>query len=166
MLDVTYHGLLESPPEEADAVVAATCSRSCDLDQALRRAEARGSRAGLVSASSSCSTPTTPARSCRRSAARARTPGRVRELISTELWEAINTFYLELRARNLRADLEAQPYELYGFVKRRCQMITGVAAETMPRDDGWRFLMLGWMLERAEMTCRLLDVRYGELARQ
>ena len=38
----------------------------------------------------------------------------VRELISTELWEAVNTFCLELRARNLRADLEDQPYELYG----------------------------------------------------
>ena len=49
-------------------------------------------------------------------------------------------------------------------MKRRCQTVAGVAAETMPRDDGWRFLMLGWMLERAEMTCRLLDVRYGELA--
>jgi len=35
--------------------------------------------------------------------------------------------------------------------------------ETMPRDDGWRFLQLGWMLERAEMTCRLLDVRYSQL---
>ena len=42
-------------------------------------------------------------------------------------------------------------------------MIAGVAGETMPRDDGWRFFMLGWMLERAEMTCRLLDVRYSQL---
>jgi uncharacterized alpha-E superfamily protein len=86
-----------------------------------------------------------------------------RELISSELWEAINSFYLELRSRNLRADVEARPHELYGFVKRSCQTISGVAVETMPRDDGWRFLQLGWMLERAEMTCRLLDVRYSQL---
>jgi uncharacterized alpha-E superfamily protein len=86
-----------------------------------------------------------------------------RELISTELWEALNTFHLELRARNLRRDVELQPHELYGFVKRSCQTVAGVAGETMPRDDGWRFLMLGWMLERAEMTCRLLDVRYTQL---
>ena len=38
----------------------------------------------------------------------------MRELISTELWEAVNTFWLELLARNLRADIEEQPYELYG----------------------------------------------------
>ena len=43
-------------------------------------------------------------------------------------------------------------------------MVNGVASETMSRDDGWRFLMLGWMLERAEMSCRLLNVRYGELS--
>ena len=86
-----------------------------------------------------------------------------RELISSELWEVINTFYLELRSRNLRADVEARPHELYDFVKRSCQTISGVAVETMPRDDGWRFLQLGWMLERAEMTCRLLDVRYSQL---
>jgi uncharacterized alpha-E superfamily protein len=57
-----------------------------------------------------------------------------------------------------------QPYELYGLVKRRCQTVTGVSSETMPRDDGWRFLTIGRLLERAEMTCRLLNVRYAELA--
>jgi uncharacterized alpha-E superfamily protein len=34
----------------------------------------------------------------------------------------------------------------------------------MPRDEGYRFLMLGWLLERAEMTCRLLAVRYARMA--
>lgn len=85
----------------------------------------------------------------------------VRELLSTEVWESINTFWLELQTRDLGDDLEQQPYELYGLVKRRCQAVAGTAVETMPRDDGWRFLMLGWMLERAERTCRLLHVRYG-----
>src|SRR6185295_17626847 len=85
-------------------------------------------------------------------------------LVTTELWEAVNSFHLQLRGRNLHVDLTQQPYELYGLVKRRCQTVAGVAAETMPRDDGWRFLMLGWMLERAEMSCRLLNVRYGELS--
>jgi uncharacterized alpha-E superfamily protein len=41
--------------------------------------------------------------------------------------------------------------------------IYGVASETMPRDAGWRFLALGRLIERAEMTCRLIDVRYGQL---
>src|SRR5437879_577153 len=61
----------------------------------------------------------------------------------------------------MRRDLEQQPYELYGLIRRRCQEVTGTAAETMPHDDGWRFLTLGSMFERAEMTCRLLNVRFA-----
>ncbi len=88
----------------------------------------------------------------------------VREQLSTELWESLNSFGLQLRARNLRADLEFQPHELYGLVRRQCQTVAGVAAETMARDEGWRFFMLGWNLERAEMACRLLSVRYRQLS--
>ena len=67
----------------------------------------------------------------------------MREQLSTELWESLNSFGLQLRARNLRADLEFQPHELYGLVRRQCQTVAGVAAETMARDEGWRFFMLG-----------------------
>ncbi len=161
MLDVTYHGLLESPPEEATRAWL-------DLLSAVNLEQAFGERhhevtAGLVSEflvldpknSGSIVGAVEQARE------NART---VREQLSTELWEAVNTFCLELLARNLRADLEEQPYELYGLVRRQCQMVNGVAAETMARDDGWRFLMLGWILERAEMSCRLLNVRYRELS--
>ena len=42
--------------------------------------------------------------------------------------------------------------------------VAGVAAETMARDEGWRFFTLGWNLERAEMACRLLSVRYRQLS--
>jgi uncharacterized alpha-E superfamily protein len=158
MLDVTYHGLLESPPSEArqawldllavlhlrasfearhDNLTAPAVSEFLVLDPANQGAVVSAIGAARENARS------------------------VRELLSTEVWESINTFWLELHARDLHEDLEQQPYELYGLVKRRCQAVAGTAVETMPRDDGWRFLMLGWMLERAERTCRLLRVRYG-----
>ena len=44
-------------------------------------------------------------------------------------------------------------------MRSRCQLVAGAAAETMPRLDAWRFLLLGRLVERAEMTCRLLRVR-------
>ena len=160
MLDVTYHGLLEAMPWEAerswkDLLKVLWLDRPfAELEQGVRAATVSeflvfdpDNPGAIVSAVSSA-----------RENARA-----ARELISSELWQAINTFHLELRSRNLRADVEARPHELYEFVKRSCQTISGVAVETMPRDDGWRFLQLGWMLERAEMTCRLLDVRYSQL---
>lgn len=156
MLDVTYHALLESPHAEAqrtwlellevlklnaifreanDHVSARTVTRFLVLDQ---------TNPGAIVPS----------------IGRARENARsVRELISTELWEAINTFWLELQGRDLEAEIQHQPYEVYRLVKRRCQEIAGSAMETMPHDDGWRFLQLGWMLERAAIVCRLVNVR-------
>jgi uncharacterized alpha-E superfamily protein len=158
MLDVTYHGLLGEPPAE---------SRRgwLDLLDVLHlgrqfRAEEQIIDAGTVSRFLVLE-PTNPGAivPC---VNRARENARsVRELVSTELWESINNFYLELGARDLAAELEQQPYELYRLVRRRCQEVAGTATETMPHDDGWRFLTLGSMLERAEMTCRLLNVRFA-----
>lgn len=160
MVDVTYHTLLESPQgEEVDAwlelleVLHLRGAYDADRDGATPADVTRflvldeGNQGSILSAVSL-------ARENTRS---------VRELVSTELWEAVNSFYLELRRRDLGADLASQPYELFAVVKRRCQTITGVAVETMPRDEGWRFFTLGRMLERAEMTSRLLDVRFGQL---
>jgi uncharacterized alpha-E superfamily protein len=162
MLDVTYHGLLESPLAESrrawldlldvlhlrgqferrhDVATAATVSEFLVLDPA---------NPGAI----------VPSVERARENARA-----VRELISTELWESINTFRHELLSRDLRHDLAEQPSELYGLVKRRCQAVAGTADETMTHDDGWRFLMLGWMLERADMTSRLLNVRLARYSR-
>jgi uncharacterized alpha-E superfamily protein len=158
MLDVTYHGLLQSPLADTTAVWRELLE-VLYLDQVFwaTHGDFTGPKVteflvldhknagAIVSA-----------------VARARDNARnVREQISTDLWEAINSFYLELQARDLRADLEREAYELYRWVKGRCRMIAGVAAETMPRDDRWRFFVLGRMLERAEMTCRLLGVRFA-----
>ncbi len=158
MVDVTYHTLLESPPAEVERTWA-------QLLDVLHVADAYGNRpltgsevmAFLVLDGSHPSSITT-------SVGRARANVRsVRELVSSELWESVNDLYLALTARDLRRDLDDQPYELFGAIRRDCMTIYGVASETMPRDEGWRFMAVGRMLERAEMTCRLLDVRYAQL---
>lgn len=158
MLDVTYHGLLGSPSAE---------SRRgwLDLLDVLHATDRFAAGNDIVDAQSVSEflvlDPTNPG-AIVPSVSRARENARsVRELVSTELWESINTFWIELQARNLQRDLEQQPYELYGLVRRRCQEVIGTATETMPHDDGWRFFTLGCMLERAEMTCRLLNVRFA-----
>ena len=158
LLDVTYHGLLEASPVEAARAWS-------DLLAVLRlhTAFAESGRAiDGVSVSEFLAVDDDNPGSIIAAVGQARENVRsVRELVTTELWEAINRFHLDMRSRNLRSDLEERPFELYALVKRRCQLVAGVAAETMPRDDGWRFLQVGWMLERAEMGCRLLDIRYG-----
>jgi uncharacterized alpha-E superfamily protein len=88
----------------------------------------------------------------------------VREQLSSEVWESVNRFHHQLQGRNLHRDLDGEPYALYDLIKNRCQTLAGVAAQTMPRDDGYRFMVIGWMLERALMTTRLVNVRYPTLA--
>jgi len=87
----------------------------------------------------------------------------VRELLSNDLWLAINDLHLGLRARDVRFDLDQHPGQFYAYVKKSCQAVMGVASETMPRTDGWRFFILGVLIERAEMTCRLLEVFVGRV---
>ncbi len=161
LLDVTYHGLLESPPAEAPAAWR-------ELLDVLFLQGAFGDPAAINAATVTRFLVLDPDNhgSILAAVARARENVRgVRDRVSTELWEAINTFYLELVDRDLPADLADRPYEVYRLVKHECQAIAGVANETMPRDDGYRFLVLGRMIERAEMTCRMLAVRYARLRR-
>jgi len=156
MVDVTYHGLLESPPGEVRDAWAqlldvlkldhAYDDEHGEVDAVKAVAFLVGDRANPGSVLASIE--------------RARDNLRgVREFISTETWEAINGLYLQIRGRDLPADLAGQPFELFGEVKRGAQLVVGVANETMPHDDGWRFMTLGRMIERVEMTCRLLLVR-------
>ena len=77
---------------------------------------------------------------------------RARETLSTDIWAAINTTWRGLgTARSMR------PPEMFAWVRNRMAMISGIAAETMSRDEGWQFYMLGRSIERADMTARLLS---------
>lgn len=157
MLDVTYHTQLESPSGEADEA----------WEQLLEVLHLRAAYTGPLRSRAVMRylmlDPDNPG-SVTASVSRARENTRsVRELVSQELWEAINDLHLMLGARDLMSELEDQPYDLFRAVRRASMTIYGVASETMPRDEAWRFMALGRLLERAEMTCRLIDVRYVQL---
>lgn len=160
MLDVTYRDLLERSS-------AASASTWSDLLRILSLEEGFGALGEapdeLTVPRFVLAGPDNPA-SVVANVDRLRTNARnVRDRIPTELWEAVNTFYLELDGRDLTIDMAVRPYDLYGILKNRCQTIAGVASETMPRNDGFRFLRIGRVLERAEMTTRMLQVRFEEV---
>lgn len=163
MVDVTYHTLLESPPRE----VAEAWLQLLDvlhltpLYHELHDGDGRASSRTVIDF---LVVDERNPGSILSSVTLARENGRsVRELVSSELWEAVNDLHLMMRSRDLRHDLAQQPYDLFQAIKQRCQTISGAAMETMPRDDAWGFLALGRQIERAEMTCRLLNVRYSQL---
>ncbi len=82
----------------------------------------------------------------------------IRETMSMELWQALNATWVAFPQQR-RAAERLGPHAFLGFVRERAAMVTGLAASTMSRDDGWRFLILGRSLERADMTTRLLSTR-------
>jgi uncharacterized alpha-E superfamily protein len=91
--------------------------------------------------------------------ARARERGRtLRDVISTEMWEALNSFYLALGRYDLEAALATGPYSVYQEVKERCALFWGLLGRTMLRDEGRSFLEAGGRIEEADMVLRMLRV--------
>jgi uncharacterized alpha-E superfamily protein len=84
----------------------------------------------------------------------------VREVISSEMWEQINGFYLMLHAVAARAGSPADPHGLFADIKTSSQLFAAVADATMTHNEGWHFCRLGRELERADKTSRILDVKY------
>ena len=91
--------------------------------------------------------------------ARARERGRtLRDVISTEMWEALNSFYLSLGRYDLDAAVRTGPYSVYQEVKERCALFWGLVDRTMLRDEGRAFLEAGDRIEEADMVLRMLRV--------
>jgi uncharacterized alpha-E superfamily protein len=87
----------------------------------------------------------------------------MRDRITSEMWETLNSFYLWLSERSLMEAERGNLYALYSAIKERCFLFSGVAEGTMVHDEGWQFLRAGKYLERAAMTARILDVQYPAL---
>ncbi|MEM9768099.1 MAG: alpha-E domain-containing protein [Cyanobacteria bacterium P01_D01_bin.71] len=84
----------------------------------------------------------------------------VRETISSEMWEQVNSFYLWVKdAANTDLTRE-QLYSFYPEVKTASHLFAGVMEATMSHNEGWNFGRLGRLLERADKTARILDVKY------
>jgi uncharacterized alpha-E superfamily protein len=81
----------------------------------------------------------------------------VREVISSEMWLCLNTTYNALPGQRTRAR-RGSPTTYFNFVKERAALVSGLVDGTMSHDDGWRFLILGRSIERADMTVRALSL--------
>ncbi len=99
------------------------------------------------------------------SLARARENARqVRDQITTEMWERLNLLYLRATdARAERAFSDGSSAFLHDIVAD-LHLFKGAADATMSHGEGWRFLLIGGHLERAQLIARLLDVCFGDHA--
>lgn len=88
----------------------------------------------------------------------------LRPLLSIEVWEQLNGLHQDL---NMRAQRPLAPGELSAFcseIKLGCQTHAGIIEGTLYRDEAWYVLQIGRMLERADMTARLVDLRAPQIA--
>ncbi|MFL1895241.1 alpha-E domain-containing protein [Aquimarina sp. 2-A2] len=85
----------------------------------------------------------------------------IRPEITKEVWEQINYLYFLVKdglekkrynSKNLRS--------FFNEIKNGCQLLYGMFDTTLSRSDGWHFGKLGQVIERADKTSRVLDVKY------
>lgn len=164
LLDVTYHGLLEAGTERTPAEVWSECLETLMLDD-----EGIETKGGDDIGERLIADPDEPG-SLVAIVAMARENARTtRELLSTEVFEALNDLHLFLGGTDLVTAARDRPYEVLRTVKSSCQAVNGSVDASMPRAEGYRFFLIGQRLERALLTTRVLRVwhrRLGGLASQ
>lgn len=81
------------------------------------------------------------------------------EIISTEMWESINTLYHLVEKHSRKRSLDTVQ-EFLAQVRLTNHLLTGLIENTMSHDTAWHFARLGKLIERADKTARMLDVKY------
>jgi len=87
----------------------------------------------------------------------------VRGTITTEMWETLNSTWLEAREKSFEQLLNVGISEFFEWVKMRSSLSRGTTLGTLLQDKAYHFIRLGTLLERADNTARILDVKYHVL---
>ncbi len=87
----------------------------------------------------------------------------VRGTITAEMWETMNSTWLEARERSFEQIKNAGIGEFFDWVKMRSSLSRGTTLGTLLQDEAFHFIRLGTLLERADNTARILDVKFHVL---
>jgi len=86
-----------------------------------------------------------------------------RTALTEEMWESLNTTWLEFSDVRRDALTASGLADLLGWVKQRSALFRGALDGTILRNDTYAFSQLGAFIERADNTARILDVKYHVL---
>ena len=155
-IDVNTHLMLDLSLDQYSAQWYPLVATSGDDEEFTKRYKVADERAVVKFMTFDSSNPNSILQCIFRARENART---VREVIPVEMWEKINELYhLTLSQSRKRSVADLQDY--YKEVRQSGHLFTGLMHNTMSRYQGWQFAHLGQMLERADKTARLLDVKY------
>ncbi len=155
-IEVTLNLALDLPPQSAEQW-APLIKVTGDHDEFAQR-YGEASRANVINFLTFDSDYSNSIVSCLRSAREnARS---VRQAISTDMWEHLNHVYFQVLKAADNPQMLQSPQDLLHEVKLASHLFKGVTDATMLRGEGWQFARLGRLLERADKTSRILDVKY------
>ncbi|MBL8648688.1 alpha-E domain-containing protein [Sphingosinicella xenopeptidilytica] len=93
--------------------------------------------------------------------ARARDNARVvRTAVTSEVWDALNGAFQDLKSFERRGPGRTDLMTLCDWTKRQTALLRGAIESTQLQQDGYDFMNLGYYIERADNTARMLDVKY------
>ncbi len=83
-----------------------------------------------------------------------------RDRISKEMWEAVNEIWIGFNER-LKGQLTGERAgSLFVELRNQVARFNGLVESTMMRGEAYEFSQLGGAVEQADMTARILDVKY------
>ncbi|MCR2800146.1 alpha-E domain-containing protein [Microbacterium sp. zg-Y818] len=151
ILDVHLQLLLEDPWIDEDTACRSLLSvmGSIPPDDELEKVERQDVLARLAVDRTNSSSIAFSLQAARENARRAR------EIVSTELWETLNTTNSRM-PRRLQSE---KVHEFFQWVRERSALAVGIVDSSTSRDEAWQFFTLGRSIERADMTARMLATR-------
>jgi uncharacterized alpha-E superfamily protein len=156
MIDGVFQADLQARPDDPSGVTLSWDAVLAIMGSTATADDGRPSRAETVAL---LSTDPANANSVVASLHRARDGARaVRDVISAEMWEAINSVHLGLADAAVGVNGYGGPYSFVSYVKSHTALFWGVASRTMLRDDAYAFLDAGGRFESADMVLRMLRV--------
>tara|TARA_R110002050_G_scaffold261556_1_gene401585 strand:- start:46839 stop:47825 length:987 start_codon:yes stop_codon:yes gene_type:complete len=85
----------------------------------------------------------------------------IRPEITKEVWEQINSIYFFVKeGLEKKRWKTSDPRSFFKKIREDCQLLYGIFDSTISRNDGWHFGKIGQLLERADKTSRVIDVKY------
>ena len=86
-----------------------------------------------------------------------------RDVLPEEAWEYTNGLFLYSSENRTKYSRRQSRLAYLDEIIQRCQMISGLIYSTLPRDNAYHFIKIGCLLERADMTARIIDVGAGDI---
>jgi uncharacterized alpha-E superfamily protein len=80
--------------------------------------------------------------------------------LTREMWESLNSAWIEFSAKDPKTLRSNQLPPLFDWIKERSALFRGALLNTILRNDTFYISQLGTFLERADNTARILDVKY------